>query len=205
MKRILFGARASFNVAVFHTDYTDLQVSTGIRPGVVEVTNAAAATIRGIEMEGLMRVTQDFSAGGHLSWMSAKYDRYIAVGTGGVTGDVAGHRLTNAPEWSGRLWFEWGRQLGRSTLLSIHADARSQSTIFFTPFNDAVHRQRAYTLLDLSAEFGPLHRRWAVSVFSRNVANAGYITDTLGTPLPAIGGRPGDPRQVGIQLAIRSL
>jgi iron complex outermembrane receptor protein len=204
IKRVLAGARTTFNVAVFHTDYTDLQVSTGIRPGVVEVTNAAEATIRGLEIEAATRIGRDLDAGGHVSWMSARYDRYIAVGTGGVTGDVAGNRLTNAPEWSGRLWLEWQRELGRSMSLSILADSRWQSTVFFTPFNDAVHRQRPYGLLDLSVEFGPLHRRWSVSAFSRNLANAGYITDTFGTPQPAIGGRPGDPRQLGIQLAIRS-
>jgi iron complex outermembrane receptor protein len=204
LKRILPGVRTIFNVAVFHTGYTDLQVSTGIRPGVVEVTNAAAATIRGLEIESTTRIIGDLEAGGHVSWMSANYDRYIAVGTGGVTGDVAGNRLTNAPAWSGRLWLEWQRELGRSTSLSIQADFRRQSTVFFTPFNDTTHRQPPYSLLDLSAEFGPLHRRWSVSVFSRNVANAGYITDTFGTPQPAIGGRPGDPRQIGIQLAVRS-
>ena len=49
--------------------------------------------------------------------------------------------------------------------LSLRADSRWQSTVFFTPFNDAVQRQSAYGLLDLSAELGP--RRWTVGVYAR--------------------------------------
>ena len=39
-------------------------------------------------------------------------------------------------------------------------------------------------------------------LYARNLANQDYITGSVGTPPPAIGGRPGDPRQVGVQLAI---
>jgi hypothetical protein len=35
-------ARARVNVAAFYTAYTDLQVQTGIRPGVIDISNAAA-------------------------------------------------------------------------------------------------------------------------------------------------------------------
>jgi iron complex outermembrane receptor protein len=204
LKRLLPASDTRIHVAAFHTNYTDLQVSAGIRPGVIDVTNAAASTIRGIELEATTRIVGGLKAGGHVSWTSARYDRYIAVGTGGVTADVAGHRLNNVPEWSGRLWLEWNRDLPGATSLSILADARRQSTVFFTPFNDTIQRQPAYGLLDVSAEFGPQHRRWSLSAYSRNLTNAGYITGTFGTPLPAIGGRPGDPRQVGFQVAIRS-
>jgi hypothetical protein len=53
-------------------------------------------------------------AGGHATWLDATYDRYIAVNNLNVTGDVAGNRLNNAPEWAGRLWIEWTGDVGRS-------------------------------------------------------------------------------------------
>ncbi|HEX2443674.1 MAG TPA: TonB-dependent receptor, partial [Vicinamibacterales bacterium] len=52
LKTALAGGRARINLAVFHTDYTDLQVQTPIGPGVIDISNAAEATIRGIELEG---------------------------------------------------------------------------------------------------------------------------------------------------------
>jgi iron complex outermembrane receptor protein len=203
LKSELGRGAARVRLAAFRTDYTDLQVQTAIRPGVIDISNAAVATIRGVEVEGSARLTRTLHAGGHLAWVDAKYDQYVAVGVGGITGDVAGHRLSNAPEWSGRLWLEWSHDLGRGRLLSLRADARSQTTVYFTPFNDAIQRQLPYGLLDVSAEFAPSHLRWSLSAFARNLMNADYITGSFSSPPPAIGGRPGEPRQVGIQLALR--
>ena len=180
-----------------------MQVQTPIRPGVIDISNAAEATIRGIELEGTARLGRSVRAGGHVAWLNAKYDRYIAVGIGGVTGDAAGRRLSNAPGWSGRAWVDWNVDIGRAVLLSVRADSRWQITVYFTPFNDAIQRQPAYGVLDVSAEFGPRRRHWSVAAFARNLTNQGYITGTFATPPPAIGGRPGEPRQAGIQLTLR--
>jgi iron complex outermembrane receptor protein len=202
VKTTLAEGRARLNVAVFQTDYTNLQVQTAIRPGVIDISNAAAATIRGIEFEGATTLSRAFRAGGHLAWLDATYDQYTAVGVGGVTGDVAGNRLNNAPLWSGRLWVEWSRNFGRMQTLSLRADSRWQSTVFFTPFNDLIQRQPSYGLVDVSGEFGP-SRRWAVGLYARNLFNADFITGTFSSPIPAIGGRPGEPRQIGVQLVVR--
>jgi iron complex outermembrane recepter protein len=203
VKTAMASGRATLDVAAFHTDYSDLQVQTAIRPGVIDISNAAAATIRGVEVEATARLTQGLRAGGHLAWLEAKYDRYVAVGVGGVTGDVAGNRLSNAPASSGRLWLEWSAALGRAGVATLRADSRWQSTVFFTPFNDAIQRQSSYGLLDVIAELGPAHRRWSVAGYARNLTSEPYITGTFSSPPPAIGGRPGDPRQIGLQLTVR--
>jgi iron complex outermembrane recepter protein len=202
VKTAVAGGRARLSVAVFQTDYTNLQVQTSIRPGVIDISNAAAATIQGVEVEGSTELARAVHVGGHLAWLDAIYDAYTAVGVGGVMGDVAGNRLNNAPQWSGRLWFEWSGNIGRAGAVSVRADSRWQSTVFFTPFNDLIQRQPTYGLVDVSAEFGS-SRRWAVGVYARNLTNADFITGTFSSPIPAIGGRPGQPRQVGIQLTVR--
>ena len=202
LKAALAGGRARVNVAAFYMDYTDLQVQTAIAPGVIDISNAATATIRGIESEGTARLTSAIEAGGHLAWLAAQYDRYTAVGVGGVTGDVAGRRLSNAPEWSGRLWLEWSGAIGDGARLSCRADARSQSTVYFTPFNDNIQRQRPYGVLDVTAELRPRNGRWALAAFARNLTNQDYITGAFSSPQPAIGGRPGDSRQAGLQFTL---
>ena len=196
------GGRGRLNVAAFHTDYTDLQVQTPIRPNIFDISNAAAATIDGVEAEVATRLGRSVQAGGHLAWLDATYDQYLAPGAGSALVDVAGHRLNNTPEWSGRLWIDWTRTIGGASSLSLRADVTGRTTAFFTPFNDNVQRQSPLALLDLSAEFGPTHRRWFVAAFARNLTNEDYITGSVGTPPPAIGGRPGDVRQLGVQLGI---
>ena len=115
LKTTLGGGRARLNAAGFHTDYTNLQVQTGIRPGVVDISNAATATIRGVELELETRLNAATRVGGHLAWLDSRYDRYMAIGILGTTpttGSVAGNRLNNSPEWSGRFWVDWTRTLG---------------------------------------------------------------------------------------------
>jgi iron complex outermembrane recepter protein len=202
LKALVRGGRARVNVAAFRVDYTDLQVQTPITTSLLDVSNAAAARINGVEAEATVLVGAAIRAGGHISWLDAKYDSYLAVGPGGDTTDVAGHRLNNAPAWSGRAWVDWTRAVGRVGSASLRADWTWKSTAFFTPFNDRVQRQRPLGLLDISAEFAPLHRRWFVAAYVRNVTDEKYITGTNSAPLPAIGARPGDPRQVGVQLGI---
>jgi iron complex outermembrane recepter protein len=200
MKTTLMNGRARINVAAFQMDYTNLQVQTPIGIGVFDIRNAAAATIRGLEVEPSSRIGGGLEAGGHLAWLDATYDRYIAVGIGGVTGDAAGNRLNNAPEWSGRLWFEWTGNVGRSTRMTLTADATAQSTVFYTPFNDTIQRQLPYGLVAARGEFGPSNRRWALNVYARNITNTGYITAAFGASPVAFGGRPGPSRETGIQL-----
>jgi len=79
-------------------DYTNLQVQTPIGVGVFDIRNAASATIRGVEVEHTSRFGRGFQAGGHVTWLDAIHDNYIAVNNLNVTGNVAGNRLNNAPE-----------------------------------------------------------------------------------------------------------
>ena len=85
----------------------------------------------------------------------------------------------------------------------MRGDVSWQSRVFFTPFNDAIETQKAYGLVHLRAGFEPRHRRWEIAVYARNVGNTEYITGTASGALPAVGGRPGDPRQWGTQFALR--
>ena len=203
LKTAAAGGRARLNLSVFHTNYTDLQVSAGIRPGVVDISNAADATIRGAELEVTSELTRSVQAGGHLAWLGTRYERYVAVGVGGVTADVAGNHLNNAPEWSGRAWLAWTCGLGESGSMSVRADATWQSTVYFSPFNGPIERQAPYGLLHVSAEFGPPGGRWSLSMYARNLTDTGFITGSFSTAVTAYGGRPGEPRQFGAQFTIR--
>jgi len=122
---------------------------------------------------------------------------------GGMTGDVAGNRLNNAPEFAGRLWIQWAGDLGATKRLLLAADAAAQSTVFYTPFNDDIQRQLPYGQLGIRAEYGPAHRRWSLNAYVRNLTDTDYIMATFATSPAAYGGRPGASRQFGIQLALR--
>ena len=55
-KGALMDGRSRFAVSAFVMDYTNLQVQTPIGIGVFDIRNAAAATIRGVEVENTSRI-----------------------------------------------------------------------------------------------------------------------------------------------------
>ena len=197
-KSSALNSASMLNGAAFYTDYTDLQVRTPLRLGVFDITNAATATIRGVEVEGQAQPAPGWRVGGHVAWLDARYDRYTAVGPGGSPVDVAGRRLSNVPEWSGRAWLEYARQLGRLGVLLLSIDVMKQSTVYFTPINDTVERQGPYSLVNANITVRP-RPSWSVGFYARNLTNTDYITGTNSVPPPAIAGLPGERRQFGVQ------
>jgi iron complex outermembrane recepter protein len=202
LKSTLAGGRVQANVAAFHNDYRDLQVQSVITAGLLDITNAASATVRGVEIEATAAASTGVQVSAQLAWLDATYDAYTAVGDGGVPRDVAGNRLSNAPAWSGGGSAVWEFGVGRG-LASMRTDVSWQSRVFFSPFNDRVETQELYALVQLRAAWQPRHRFWEFSVFVRNLGNSGYITGTGTAPVTAIGGRPGEPRQWGTQITVR--
>ena len=72
------GGRVRANTAVFYNDYQDLQVQSFLRPGVIDISNAGSATIKGIEVEVAAAAGRGVQLAGHVSWLDATYDRYLA-------------------------------------------------------------------------------------------------------------------------------
>ena len=203
LKRTMAGGRVRANTAVFYNAYQDLQVQSFVRPAVIDISNAGAATIKGAEVEVVAAAGRGVQLAGNVSWLEATYDRYLATVPGGTTFDAAGNRLNNAPEWSGSGSAVYEFATGQTGTASVRGDVSWQSRVFFTPVNDAIERQRAYGLVHLRAGFEPRSRRWEIAVYVRNAGNREYITGTANVPVTAFTSRPGEPRNWGTQFTIR--
>ncbi len=203
MKRSMAGGRIRANTAVFYTDYRDLQVQSFKGPGLPDISNAASATIEGVEVEVAAAARRSLRLSGHFSWLGASYDRFLTVLPGGATRLVGGNRLNNAPEWSGSGSAVYEFPAGRKGTASVRGDLAWQSQVFFTPVNDAIETQRAYGLVHLRAGFEPASRHWELAVYVRNAGDQEYITDTANVALHAFTARPGEPRLWGTQFTLR--
>ena len=62
-KGTLMAGRSRIGVSAYFMNYTDLQVQTPIGIGVLDIRNAAAATIRGVEVENTTRIGRGLEAG----------------------------------------------------------------------------------------------------------------------------------------------
>lgn len=115
------------NTAFFYNDYTDLQVTSfGADPVtgvfVSQFTNAAAAKIKGFELEILAQPTDGLTLSGTLGWLDAEYDEFNIL-VGGVSTDVSDRPLVNAPKWNGSVSATYEHPISASMKAVFHADA----------------------------------------------------------------------------------
>jgi iron complex outermembrane receptor protein len=190
-KTSAYDGRLSSNLAIFYTDYTDVQVpgSAGVDTngdGVNDdftgiVTNAGAATIAGVEWDGSAVLGEDAIKAGDavsLNWsigyLDGEYDEFIdATGT-----DVASNRvIQNTPDWtaSGILAYDTPFNLaGHAGDLTLNTlvSYRGDSSQFEVP---GAIDQEAYTLIDAGIRWQTESGKFALSLTGKNLTDERYI------------------------------
>ena len=174
-------------LAVFHMDYTDIQVpgSVGVdtdNDGVNDTftgvtTNAGAATIRGIEYEGNLDIADDmFRDGDNLSltWaiglLDGEYDEFINAFGVDVSDDVV---IQNTPDTTAALTVNYLTPVADGDLnLSTTVSHRGDSSQFEFPF--PLLDQGAYTLWNASAVWQSNDGRWELGLHGRNLTDEEY-------------------------------
>lgn len=186
--------RLRLNAAAFYYDYDDLQVTTFLN-SLTYVTNAAQATIKGIELELQARPVDEFDVGASLSWLDATYDEFMAVyGTCRPTNaaldpahcpnpaittprlvDVSGNRLNNAPEWKGNAYARYTFQLPSGSLALIGEVAYQGDLYINTPTNSDFMKQTAITLLDARIAWTSASGAAEIGVYGKNLLDEEYF------------------------------
>jgi len=198
--------RLRLNVAGFYYDYKDLQVSriidTVSGPQTL-ISNAASSTIKGIDVELMMRPSDDFDVSVAYGYLDAKYDNYVFNLGQNLTFD--GTALVRAPNHSVNVGAEWRILIGGDNRLTLRGDYSLLDTFYHEPgegkaiFGSGIPltREPSYGLLDLraTAEFG-------------NIRVTGYVTNALAKDyrrtVNALGntivGFAGTPRMYGLKV-----
>jgi iron complex outermembrane receptor protein len=131
------------NLAVFTSDYTDMQVTyrgpfrappamSGVAPFI---TNAGKASIDGAEAELTWQPSADWLIEASMGYLDATIDELeskpLAIIPPGL---VAGNRLPFAPEWQGHVGIAYTAHVG-SVAIQPRVDASYQDTTFFDAIN----------------------------------------------------------------------
>ncbi|MFA6116410.1 MAG: TonB-dependent receptor [Sphingomonas sp.] len=200
-KGAAFDRRLTWALDGFYSDYSNVQVPgsvgcliSGVQSFCGITTNAAKATIKGIELETNATLARDFAGSGSsiyfagtLGYMDAKYKTFI-----GPTGsDVAKQRVfQNTPDWTLSGTLGTNVPVGSGTVnASTVVSYRSLTHQFETasPFLD----QPAYTLWDAHLTYSFGDGRYSIGIHGKNLTNkhyktAGYQyirTDIAGNPI----------------------
>ena len=200
-----FRGRGFLNIAAYHTQYQNLQVSVALpSPDGLSAPfftgNAGDATTYGIELDGAYRFSPNFSISGNLAWVpEANYEEYTAgpcytgqVPDGSQPGscDLTDARLIYSPELSGSLTGEFSHEIGGSLLFSSSVTGRFQTESVQDFTEDPLAVQDGFVKLDARIAIGDIDDRWEVALVGRNLtdhetiafAGSGGISATFLSP-----------------------
>lgn len=200
--------RLSLNLTGFYYTYDNLQVTTQVGVNLV-TSNAAKASGKGIELEGVARPLADLTLRGAFTYLDAKYDRFLEgeldENFAPIVSDRSGNFLTRAPKFQFNLGAEYTIQnvaTGRVTLLG---DVNYQSRTYFAPANDRARSQKSYALANFRVTWTSESERYQVSAYVQNLFDQRYVIDAGGVAqdLGAPNVLPGYPRFYGVALTVR--
>ena len=201
-KASLADRRAFITGAVYDNSYDNLQVTSGVPTGGVVITNAAAARIRGFELEGDVKATPNLSFTANLAYIDGKFSSFpLAPDLLGILRDVSGNRLTNSPEWQYFLQTQYRRDLTDDVEVRGTLNWRWRDTIYFTPTDQNLEHLRgapdgelgARLTLDLKPQ------KLSVSLYGTNLNDKRVVANeaiTFSYPQAFFN----HPRTVGIQV-----
>ena len=186
-KMTLLEGALALNVALFTTEYTDLQTNAFVQDtGSFDVTNAGEATSEGIEFDGGWAVTDNFTLTFSGSVMNAEYDSYEGAACNDserasgacVNGtiDRAGYALKLSPDWSLSVGGDYTIPLSDRFELNLAAsvyatDDYGNSELFTTD-------QDAYQKVNATVSLRPTNGHWEVSVYARNIGDEQVVNNT---------------------------
>lgn len=193
--------RLRVNGDVFYYNYTDLQVQAFIVPGTANITNAATAHVKGVELELQSEPLEGLNLGGTLAYLDATYSSYPqAPIAGGATVNATGHYLDSAPKWAYSLHGQYTFPVIHHGSMFVRGEWSWRGTQYFTPDNSNVQSQPAYGLVNSSLGYDSPDGHWQAVLYGRNLTNRQYITST-GTFTVVAAGKVGDPRTYGLDVS----
>jgi iron complex outermembrane receptor protein len=192
------------NAALFFSQYKDMQVYAVVN-GVGQQSNAAKATVKGIELESQARPVKGLTLNASISYLKAVYDEFISVVPGGTTPfDVSGNRLAYAPDWKITLGAQYEFKLAQYGFLTLRGDLSWKDKIYFDQYQRDEMAQKDYPIVNALMRLEPPNRQWGIEIYGKNIFAEKYYTSGLATLEPKdFAFQLGDPCQFGTRLTFR--
>lgn len=183
--------RSELNVAIFHMDYEDLQVSQFDGAVGFNIGNANSTIVQGIELDGRMQLTNHLTASYGAAVLDFEYDDFTngncyfgqtadsTVGTDEFC-DYTGLRGVYSPEITLNLGFQYVRPIGAIDFVA-GVDAqwvdKQQVHVNLDPRGEI----DAYTMLD--ARLGIEGDNWELALLGKNLLDEEIISYSANMPL----------------------
>ncbi len=185
MKTSLLDSSASLAVALFTTEYTDLQTSTYDGTQFI-IGNAGSATVNGLEVEFSWQATENLRLNSSISLIDAEYDDFAGsdcvINSSGepanadcdpVTGteNLKGEQIERSADMEFNLSAIWQSQLTDNTRLKAYASVYHSDDYFVQPTQGDYATQDSYTKWDARVAIASNDESWEVGVTGRNLSD----------------------------------
>ena len=178
------------NIALFTTDYNDLQVT--VQEGVSPVTeNAADSKIDGIEVEILALLSEQFSLTTNVGYLDARYTD-LDSGTD-LTKDFL---FVNTPELSTSVSADWIIPLSSFGEVLLHADYSYKDEQANEGENQPLLISDSASLVNAVIRYTNPVEKWKFSLGVRNLTDERYLVAGQNQPgIGYVGGTYNRPRE----------
>ncbi len=197
--------RATLNLAAFYSDYKGQQVTTQVPSGTTVVSfvdNVGSSTIKGLEAEGLLAVTDELTANFAIGYIDAEFNKFLRYNlTSKVYDNIANTAVfQNTPKWTANFGLTYAHDMGDAGTLTLTGNAAHRSAFSLFEFPNPLLDQDGYTLYDLSAVWTAASDNWSVGLHGKNLGNKKYRVGGYNFPGALFGdsiiGYYGAPRTV---------
>ncbi len=208
VKSSLLDGRANVTAALFHTEITNLQVTSFI--GLqFRVGNAAEMTSQGLELEGQFAVSDSLTIGSSLQYLDAQYDSFP---NGPVTSyqqadgipfqDLGGESTPFAPDWSGTAFADYTTEISSQWRLLGHLELNYKDDFYTSGDLDPDSLQDSYVKINARVALVTLDEQWEIALYGRNLTDEQTVSASVNAPLSAgiLAAWAEEPRVYGAQI-----
>ncbi|TQV79413.1 TonB-dependent receptor [Exilibacterium tricleocarpae] len=186
---------AELNLALYFTEFEDLQTSQFDGTLGFNVTNASNATVRGLELDGRWRAADRLTLSGAFAYLDFEYDSFPnAQCYFGQTPDstdfpglcdISGRTRELAPEFQASLSADFHTPVGDNLAFSAVLDLIYSDDYLVSPTLDPRLQQTAYTKVNARVALAADGGEWEVALVGRNLTDEAVINFGNAAPVSA--------------------
>ena len=170
--------KLSTNLALFFYDYRDMQVQSfqvaeDSSPQVI-ISNAAEATVKGIELETFWRPSSRVDISFNVAYLDATYDKFITAVANATEGvDASDNYLNSSPRWKTNTALQYHLPVADGEITS-RLEWYWQTEEYYTAFNDPVSSQGTYGIINARIGYTKADESWGIALYGKNLDNKEY-------------------------------
>lgn len=196
MKGMLLDTTLRLDLALFRTDYENMQVGQLLGIGFT-TTNAGESQITGVEIEAEWLATESLTLGFSGGAMDHEYTSYD--GCNGPTVSCAGNDLQLVADWTAAVTVDYFYYFDDDSGINFHLDATSRSDSFMDAVNDPDLHLQGYTLLNGRISYVTPDEDITVALWVKNITDKEYSSLLWKYPITPIAFGEFDPSITGLE------